>query len=875
MNRFFANLHDRKRRLMILGIIMGALVGIVSLVSTLVLGYTSLKEQQQLLSDLVSSQITYIENFDRRYMDSPASMRERTPLAHTIDVAAMAQSRYRSAGGSARFCIARKKGGKIRFLVRDSKRVASDDPDAEKNFRAQQDRPMARALESQFGRTVAPNVSGNWAVMAYGPIVTRSGVLGMVAYIDLLEFLRPFAVAVAVCFAVGALLVVASLYLFFRISDPVLRALQESEREYRELVEGANNIIVRILRNGTIGLANRYAHDFFGMDQLVGKSAREILTSEKDERSIFDFSVGQKGQVAVEALAVRRDGTEAHISWAVRPVLDEDGSVCELLCIGVDVTPRYVAMQARREVEDRFRAIAKASPVGIVITDVHGNLVYANEKMHDMTDSYAAQMAGMGWMRHIHDQDRGAMKEFWVGNTGRDSASRLELRLLRGETVVWALVQRVSLRNRQGEKVGYVLTFTDVSQIKEAEARHKRLTAAIDQSAEIVIITDAYGVIEYVNPAFERVTGFSREEALGQNPSILSSGEQSEEFYADMWNTILRGDVWSGRFVNRRKDGSTYEQESTIAPVREEDGTIVNIVAVARDVTEQLALEAQLRQAQKLESIGELAAGIAHEINTPTQYVDSNLHFLETSFAALMKMTQGCIEVLEQARQSPDASDVVASLNEIMDKDEVEFLAEDVPGALKESLEGVQRVAEIVRSVKQLAHPGELKMAMHDMNEIIRNAVTVSTNEWKYASEMHLDLDESLPPVLCLKGEMSQVVLNLIVNAAHAVEERLGSSPDPKGDIFVRTREEGEHIVIEVEDTGAGMPESVVARVFDPFFTTKDVGKGTGQGLAIAHNVVVLVHGGTIDVQTEPGQGSTFCVRIPIEHPDMENVSSV
>ncbi len=865
MNKEFGRKYDRKKRLLILGLIMGVLVGGISIVSTLVLGYTSLKEQQMLLSEMVYSHITFIEKFDMTHMEDPASMCERTPLAYTVDIVATAHSRYRRGGGRAAFCVAKVEGDRIHMLVRGSERVSSDDPSAWIPLSQHDGFPMGKALQSRFGKGLERDFSGRWIVAAYGPIITRSGLLGIVAHFDLLTFLRPFALAMVLSLAVGGGMVFISLYLFHRVSDPVLQALQNSERQYRELVEGANNIIVRIQRDGIIGLANRYAREFFGFERLAGMPAFGILLAENEGQRIFDFSSNKDRQGAIEALAVRKDGSEAHVSWTVRPMMDDEGTVSELLCIGVDVTPQYLAQQARREVEERFRGIAKASPVGIVITDVHGNLIYANEKMHEMTGSYAAEMAGHGWLQHIHPEDRDFLKAFWISSKGFVNDPRTEFRMLKRDQILWVLLQRVPLNNRQGERVGYVLTFTDISRIKEAEAQHLRLAAAIEQSAEMVVITDPDGVIEYVNPAFQEVTGYSREELLGETPGILASGEHSPEFYANMWTTIFAGEVWSGRFINRRKDGTTYEQESTIAPVRNREGKIINIVAVARDVTEQLVLEAQLRQAQKLESIGELAAGIAHEINTPTQYVDSNLRFLQTSFGTLMDMLTGCLVVLDAVDGSLTDRQLAEKIEASLDRDELQFLREDLPGALDESLEGLQRVTEIVRSVKQLAHPGEVSKAQHDMNDIIRNAVTVSTNEWKYCSDMTLELDENLPDVFCLKSEMSQVLLNLIVNAAHAVEARIGQTPDIKGQIHIRTRVEEGNVVIEVEDSGTGMPEFVVERIFDPFFTTKDVGKGTGQGLAIAHNVVVLAHGGSIDVKTREGEGTTFVVRVPTE----------
>ena len=196
---------------------------------------------------------------------------------------------------------------------------------------------------------------------------------------------------------------------------------------------------------------------------------------------------------------------------------------------------------------------------------------------------------------------------------------------------------------------------------------------------------------------------------------------------------------------------------------------------------------------------------------------------------------------------------------------DIDYLLEEVPQAIGQSLEGIERVTKIVRAMKNFSHPGVKEKAAVDINESIENTITICRNEWKYVAEMETDFDTNLPTVLCLPGEVNQVLLNLIINAAHAVAKVVGDGSDTKGTIRISTSLDDDWVEIRIADNGCGIPDEIQSKVFDPFFTTKDVGKGTGQGLTIAHSVIVDKHGGTIDFQTQAGQGTTFIIRLPID----------
>jgi len=392
------------------------------------------------------------------------------------------------------------------------------------------------------------------------------------------------------------------------------------------------------------------------------------------------------------------------------------------------------------------------------------------------------------------------------------------------------------------------------------QEKQNRLITAIENIAEAVVITDPEGHIIYANPVFTKVTGYSVQEALGKNPRFLKSGYHDAEFYRQFWQTLLRGETWTGRFRNKKKDGTLYFEDTTVSSVKDSNGRIVNYVAVKRDVTKELEMESQLHQARKLESIGQLAAGIAHEINTPMQFIGSNMEFLDEASRKMSSFTKSIQEVMET---SPP--EITEKLRSALDEADWEYMLEEVPRAIKQSKSGILRVTSIVKAMKEFSHSSSKEKEHADLNSIIETTILISQNEWKYVSEITTDLAKGIPSVSCFADELGQVVLNLIVNAAHAIGERLSATPgNHKGEIHISTRASGSFVEMRIKDTGSGIPMEIRDKVFDPFFTTKEVGRGTGQGLAISYNVIVEKHGGTISFETVEDKGTTFIVRLPL-----------
>ncbi len=300
------------------------------------------------------------------------------------------------------------------------------------------------------------------------------------------------------------------------------------------------------------------------------------------------------------------------------------------------------------------------------------------------------------------------------------------------------------------------------------------------------------------------------------------------------------------------------------SPIHDRNGGVTAAIELVEDVTDKLALERELRQAQKLEAIGQLAAGIAHEINTPIQYVGDNIRFLQEAFEDISAALKAYGQLQEAVERQSPSDEIIMDVKARVAEADLPYLAEEIPNAIEQSLEGVQRVSKIVRAMREFSHPGTEQKVEVDLNQALENTITVARNEWKYVAEMETDFEASMPAVPCFPGEMNQVFLNLIVNASHAISDVTDGGRLGKGKISISTRADKDAVTIRISDSGSGIPEAIQTRIFDPFFTTKAVGKGTGQGLAIARGVVTDKHGGTLHFNTQSGKGTTFIIVLPL-----------
>jgi PAS domain S-box-containing protein len=404
---------------------------------------------------------------------------------------------------------------------------------------------------------------------------------------------------------------------------------------------------------------------------------------------------------------------------------------------------------------------------------------------------------------------------------------------------------------------------------EELRGQKESFSALADNVPDAVARIDRNFQIVYGNRALAREIGHESSKFTGKSGAELHL-HNDEQWRKELAEVFQSGKTRTFEFQFPGPDGVNY-REARLVPEYSGAGGVEFVLAVTRNVTEQKKaeqehqlMEVQLRQAQKLEAIGQLAAGIAHEINTPTQYVGDNTRFLQDAFESIGKVLRSHEELLAAAKQGKMTPELLKSAEDVRAASDLEYLREQIPSAISQTLDGIERVTKIVRAMKEFSHPGGKAKAPADLNKAIESTVMVARNEWKYVADLQTDLAADLPFVPCFIAEFNQCILNLIVNAAHAIGDAIKQQPGSKGLITITTKLDGEFAEIRVADTGTGIPEIHRPHIFEPFFTTKDVGRGTGQGLALVYNSIVKKHGGTTSFDTETGKGTTFILRLPL-----------
>ncbi|MES1209074.1 MAG: ATP-binding protein [Pseudomonadota bacterium] len=393
------------------------------------------------------------------------------------------------------------------------------------------------------------------------------------------------------------------------------------------------------------------------------------------------------------------------------------------------------------------------------------------------------------------------------------------------------------------------------------EAERDRMRLVFEMAPVGILRAELDGTLTLTNPALQRMLGFSGDELGAMTTSdILHPDDRGALLgsMAAMVATATRTPLTvQGRLPSKR--GATIHINLSASLALGGGGEPLFTIAIVKDISERLRLEMELRQAQKLEAVGRLAAGIAHEINTPIQFIGDNTSFVQSAFADLMTLCGAYMRIVHPL-QSSLAAEQRAELREAEEAADIEYLNANVVPAFAATLDGVARVSGIVKAMKAFAHPGQVEKVHADLNAAIESTLIVVANELKYVATVHTEFGV-LPLVPCFVSDLNQVFLNLFINAAHSIGDVVGTSGE-RGTISVATHAESASVVISVTDTGTGIPLTVQPRIFDPFFTTKEVGRGSGQGLAISR-AVVQQHGGTLTFETEPGKGTTFFVRLP------------
>jgi PAS domain S-box-containing protein len=391
---------------------------------------------------------------------------------------------------------------------------------------------------------------------------------------------------------------------------------------------------------------------------------------------------------------------------------------------------------------------------------------------------------------------------------------------------------------------------------------------ALDGTPTFFVITKLVKpepLIVYCNKVVADQHGFRREDLIGLPISVLAQWlNRAPSQLRDVEDSLRAGQVIHYEDEVTRRDGTTFWLGVSIRPLYDEGGRLTHSVAVGADITakrERVRMATELQLAQKLESVGRLAAGIAHEINTPIQYVGDSVYFLRSAYEDFNRLLGDWQDAIDALPDSPSRTALSGQIRDASNKFDLPYHREEIPKAFDRTFDGVQRVTNIVNAMKEFAHPDAKEQSAADLNHAIASTLLVASNEYKYLAKIEARYGE-LPQVMCNVGELNQVFLNLIVNAAHAIQD--AGRDLNTGTIRITTTRAGDCVEVRVSDNGCGVPTENLAKLYDPFFTTKEVGRGTGQGLTIAHSIVVDKHGGQIGVDSSVGRGTEFTLRLPI-----------
>jgi len=660
----------------------------------------------------------------------------------------------------------------------------------------------------------------------------------------------------------------------------VQKALRESEQRFQSAFEHAG------IGMALVDLTGKWLQVNPALCHLLGYTSTELLATNfqavthPDDlgKSLESLQHLLDGEVTVYQLEKRYLHKDGHIVWGQITVSQVSSAEGKHTCLVVqiqDISMRKQAQEVLREREAQLQLLLDSTAEGIYGMDLTGNCAFSNRAcLRLLGYQNASDLLGKhlhNLLHHSHaDGSPFPLEDCRIYRTfRRGGATHSDSEVFwRADGTSFPCEYWAYPVWREEKLVGCVVTFVDITSRKLAEdalrAAHDESELFINSVPSILIGTDARGHITRWNLTAANTFALSASAVRGKSLKDCGIKWTAPDIGAevDSWSRIEE----PNRHINLpfEKDGNQHFVGLTINPVTFANEKSAGLLITGADITERRRLEEQLRQAQKLEAIGQLAAGIAHEINTPTQYVGDNTTFLQQSWAAISRIARAAQRVGEESKTGSISLDATACLRHSLEEADLDYLLDEIPRAIEQSQEGVQRVAKIVRAMKEFSHPGSEEKSALDINRAIETTITVARNEWKYFADVETRFDPNLPLVQCHAGEFNQVILNLLINAAHAIRQATGDGSAGKGEILVTTRQDQEWVEISIRDTGCGIPEKIQSRLFEPFFTTKPVGQGTGQGLALAHATIVRKHCGRIWFETTAGTGTTFFIRLPV-----------
>jgi|GEM_PF-1329658 len=643
-------------------------------------------------------------------------------------------------------------------------------------------------------------------------------------------------------------------------------------QRYRFIFENARDVILLIQRDGRIIDVNSQAVNLYGYDRddLLSFSIMDLRAPEARSQAFPQMDEANLKGILFETLHCRKNGS-------VFPV--------EVSSQGIDIEQnRYLLsivrdISQRKKTEESLISLNRAldnSSNAVILTEPKGfKMLYQNQAFTNLLGYSLEELNAAGGFPVLYVHKEMANEVYKNLHEGDVWQGELELLHKEGFSVQVQLYADRIL-NDAGMVLGLFGIITDIRERKLSEfalaTEKERLSVTLQSIGDGVIATDVAGKVLVINPVAEEIIGCEPGEVIGEQLSdILPLTQYSAAHVEPETNESL------GWMFNGSNQSETLLQEATLidrhgatktisvnrSPILDNAGRAIGYVLVVRNITDSIKAQMKMVLSQKLESIGALAAGIAHEINSPLQYIGDNTAFFQEATGQLMELQRCYEELVVAAEKGASLSDHIARVREMEEGIELDYLLEELPRAIEQTTDGIQRVRKLVLAMKEFSHPGTKDKKLSDLNKGIEATIAISRNEWKYVAEMQADLDPGLPLVECVIDEINQVILNIIVNAAHAINDVIEQDIYAQGFIKITTRLVDGCVEVSIQDNGTGISKSVIAKIYDPFYTTKPVGKGTGQGLAIAHDIIVNKHQGTIDVYSEEGQGSNFVIRLP------------
>ncbi len=641
-------------------------------------------------------------------------------------------------------------------------------------------------------------------------------------------------------------------------------ALRQSEEKFRHMAENSPELIYRYrilpepmfeFVSPSATVITGYTPEEHYADPMLGFK----LVHPDDREKLQQVATGQKESNLIVLRWIRKDGKVIWTEQNNSPILDKSGNLIALDGVARDVTKRVEAQHKIEESERKYRLLFETMSFGIFYLNREGEITSANDaaaRIFGMSSDIATGKTVLTFkLQFIHEdgtwfkqEELPALKALRTGETQKNIIAGLVHPV--NKAVTWIDITAVPqfLPGESAAHEVYAIA-EDITENRIAENKMKRLSTAIEQAVEMFVITDIHGNILYVNPAFEKITGYSLQEVVGKTPRILKSGKMSSEFYKDLWSTISAGNTWSGKLINRAKDGHEYTEETIISPVLNANGKIENFVAVKRDVTREQSLEEQLRQAQKLDAIGRLAGGVAHDFNN------------------LLTIINGYTDLI---------SDDVHSDPEMSDK-------------LEQIRQAGSRAESLTRQLLAFSRKQEAKLQIMSLNKIVEESTKLYRRIIGEDIHIEIQLTKSPTTIEADPHQVDQVLMNLLLNARDAIQDVRNTESNKRIEI---TTEElildkagtekylgskpGRNVCLRLRDDGIGMTPEVRDQIFEPFFTTKSVGRGTGLGLSTVYGLVGQ-SGGTIHVTSEAGVGTEFAIIWPeaiIKQPAPQTQSS-